>query len=34
VVGVYPVTRDRQTLRAIELDLVLVRSAEVRRPNA
>lgn len=33
-VGVYPVTRDAPTLRAIELDLVLVRAAEVRRPQA
>jgi FkbM family methyltransferase len=33
-VGVYPVTRDGPTLRAIELDLVMVRAAEVRRPGA
>ena len=33
-VGVYPVTRDAPTLRAIELDLVMVRPAEVRRPKA
>jgi FkbM family methyltransferase len=32
--GVYPVTRDGTTLRAIELDLVMVRPAEVRRPRA
>ena len=33
-VGVYPVTRDAPTLRAIEFDLVMVRAAEVRRPQA
>jgi FkbM family methyltransferase len=33
-VGVYPVSRDHATLRAIELDLVLVRPAEVRHPKA
>ena len=29
-VGVYPVSRDSQTLRAIEFDLVMVRRSEVR----
>lgn len=33
-VGVYPVTRDQQTLRAIEFDLVMVRPSEVRHPKA
>jgi FkbM family methyltransferase len=33
-VGVYPVSRDHATLRAIELDLVMVRPAEVRHPKA
>jgi len=33
-VGVYPVTRDKETLRAIEFDLVMVRPKEVRRPRA
>ena len=33
-VGVYPVTRDAPTLRAIELDLVMVRACEVRDPKA
>ncbi len=33
-VGVYPVTRDAATLRAIEFDLVMVRAAEVRHPRA
>lgn len=33
-VGVYPVTRDATTLRAIEFDVVMVRPGEVRRPRA
>jgi FkbM family methyltransferase len=33
-VGVYPVTRDQRTLRAIEFDLVMVRPSEVRDPKA
>jgi FkbM family methyltransferase len=32
-VGVYPVTRDAQTLRAIEFDLVMVRPSEVLAPE-
>ncbi len=33
-VGVYPVTRDAPTLRAIEFDLVMVRPSEVSNPRA